>query len=154
MALSLYRRHRRDCKASHSEDSRSTDLDERTRGWKRCECAIVIVGTLNKAFRRVSTGRWEWDDARAIANGFEAAGNWAGVKSIAPVAPEPETSKRRVQIEHATKVFMDELKETAAIATQKKYRLMSTHLKDFASSRGYIMLDQIETEDIRAFRST
>ncbi len=155
MALNLYRRHRRDCKAGHPEDFFTTDFDERKRGWKRCECVIVVAGTLNKKFKRQSTGRSEWSQARAIADGFESAASWDGAVSVTHVAPQPvENTRQRVEIEHACKVFLEELKESAALATQKKYRLMAGRLKECAMRRGYVMLDQIEPEDIRAFRST
>jgi hypothetical protein len=39
-------------------------------------CPIVVYGTLNKDFRRESTGKWEWDDASAGAAAIEAAGSW------------------------------------------------------------------------------
>jgi len=37
MALSLYRRHRRDCKSHHPEESRSGEFEERKKNWKRCD---------------------------------------------------------------------------------------------------------------------
>ena len=67
MGLNLYRRHRRDCKASHPEEHLSSEFDERKKGWKRCECPIFSSGTLARRYRRQSTGKWEWDDARAVA---------------------------------------------------------------------------------------
>jgi len=35
MALNLYRRHRRECKAGHPEQSFSSEFEERKKGWKR-----------------------------------------------------------------------------------------------------------------------
>ena len=87
MALNLYRRHRRDCKSGHPEESLSTDFDERKRGWRRCECPIVVSGTLNRKFRRQSTGKWEWVEAREIAAGLELAGSWD--REIVPPAGTP-----------------------------------------------------------------
>ena len=66
MALTLYWRHRRECKAGHPHQHLSSEFDERKRGWKRCECPIVVSGTLNKTFRRQSTVKWEWDDAEPL----------------------------------------------------------------------------------------
>jgi hypothetical protein len=57
MALNVYRRHRRDCKAGHAEDFLSGEFDERKKGWKRCECPIMASGTLLKRYRRQSTGQ-------------------------------------------------------------------------------------------------
>jgi len=45
MALNLYRRHRRDFKSRHPEEFRSSEFDERKKGWKRCECAMFASGT-------------------------------------------------------------------------------------------------------------
>jgi hypothetical protein len=59
MSLALYRRHRRDCKAGHPEELRTTEYDERKKGWKRCECPIFVSGTLQKKFKRHNSGRWE-----------------------------------------------------------------------------------------------
>jgi len=50
MVLAPYRR---DCKASHPEDFRSSEYNE---GKKRCDCPLVASGTLNRKFRRQSTG--------------------------------------------------------------------------------------------------
>ncbi|HLJ16789.1 MAG TPA: hypothetical protein VKV15_20000, partial [Bryobacteraceae bacterium] len=61
MALALYRRHRRDCKARHPEESRTSEYDERKKGWKRCECPIFLSGTLQGCFKRHNSGRWEWE---------------------------------------------------------------------------------------------
>ena len=72
MALALYRRHRRDCKAGHSEELRSSEYDEKKKGWKRCECPIFISGTLLGTFKRQSTSRWEWDQALSFAKNSSA----------------------------------------------------------------------------------
>jgi hypothetical protein len=63
MALSLYRRHRRDCKAGHPEEFHSGEFDERKKGWKRCACPIFASGTLSGRAGRRSTGQWEWKEA-------------------------------------------------------------------------------------------
>ena len=153
MALTLYRRHRRECKAGHPHQFRSSEFEERKRGWKRCECPIVVSGTLNKNFRRESTGKWEWDDARAVAAGVEAAGSW-GVDIIPRPEPLPEAGPHRCPIAEATKSFLAELQETAAFATHKKYRLLMARFIKFSEQRGYVMIDQWEPIDVRQFRST
>jgi hypothetical protein len=78
MALALYRRHRRDCKAGHPEESRTSEYDERKKGWKRCECPIFLSGTLQGCFKRHNSGQWEWESAKALAGQFEVAGTWNG----------------------------------------------------------------------------
>lgn len=157
MALSLYRRHRRECKAGHSEDHLSSEFDERRRGWTRCECPIVISGTLGKTFRRQSTGKWEWDDARAIAAALETAGSWSGESGATAIVP-PEALRahapNRFPIAQATKLFLDELKQSAALATHKKYRLLMARFNRFSEERGYVMIDQWQPLDVRQFRMT
>src|SRR5580700_5326574 len=111
MALGLYRRHRRECKAGHSEDQFSTEFEERKHGWKRCDCPIVVSGTLSKKFRRHTTRKWEWDDARAIAANFETAASW-DAEVIIKVEPPEKTEQGRCPTAEATKIFLAELKET------------------------------------------
>jgi integrase len=155
MALTLYRRHRRECKAGHKEQSFSSEFEERKRGWTRCECPIVVSGTLQKKFKRHSTNLWEWDAARAIATQFETAGSWDGTRVVHMPQPErPDTSTGRATITDACKVFLDELAETAALATHKKYRLLMARFVKFSEERGYVMIDQWEPMDVRQFRST
>jgi len=154
MALALYRRHRRGCKAGHAEQSYSTEFDERKRGWKRCECPIVVSGTLQKRFNRHSTGEWEWDAARAIASQFEARGTWNGAAPEPPPVIPPSENKKRMAIAPACKLFLVELSETAAFATHKKYRLLMARFEKFSAERGYVMIDQWEPLDVRQFRST
>lgn len=154
MALSLYRRHRRECKAGHPEQYLSTEFEERKRGWKRCECPIVVSGTLQNKFRRQSTGHWEWHDARAIAARLERAGNWDGTIPEPLQAQVPSKSEQRSTIQSACKLFLDELAETAAFATHKKYRLLLKRLVAFSQNKGYVMIDQWEPIDVRQFRST
>jgi integrase len=154
MALSLYRRHRRECKAGHPEQYLSTEFEERKRGWKRCECPIVVSGTLQKKFRRESTGHWEWDDARHIARRLEEAGTWDGTIPQPPQRQVPSKAEQRTTIQTACKLFLDELAETAAFATHKKYRLLLKRLVAFSQNKGYVMIDQWEPLDVRQFRST
>jgi integrase len=153
MALNLYRRHRRECKAGHPHQSLSSEFEERKRGWKRCECPIVVSGTLNRTFRRESTGKWEWDDAREVAAGIEAAGSWGG-KIVPKTEPLPEAAPHRCQITEASRAFLEELQQTAAFATHKKYRLLMARFNRFSEERGYVMIDQWQPIDVRQFRAT
>ena len=155
MALALYRRHRRECKAGHPHQFRSSEFEERKRGWKRCECPIVVAGTLNKKFLRQSTNKWEWDDARAVAAAIETSGSWGDeVTPVLVPEPLPKSDPTRFPIAQATKSFLDEIQETAAFATHKKYRLLMARLNRFSEERGYVMIDQWDPLDVRQFRST
>jgi hypothetical protein len=153
MALSLYRRHRRDCKAHHPEESRSGEFDERKENWKRCDCPIFASGTLAGEHSRQSTGHWQWDDAKAIAGQWEGAGSWDGETTVPQPIPEPE-QPQRATIHKSVKSFLAELHETAAFATHKKYRLLLNKFQAFSEKRGYAMIDQWEPIDVREFRSS
>ena len=67
---------RRECKAGHPEQHLSSEFEERKHGWKRCECPIVVSGSLRKKFKRVSTGQCEWAPARIMAERWGRAGSW------------------------------------------------------------------------------
>jgi hypothetical protein len=99
MALHLYRRHGLSCEGGHAEDSCSSELDERRKGWRRCGCVIHLSGTLAGKFRRRATNKTTWDDARAFVAAVEATGTWdATALAASPAArilvpaPEPEPS--------------------------------------------------------------
>lgn len=154
MALALYRRHRRDCKAGHPEELRTTEYDERKKGWKRCECPVFVSGSLAGTFRRQSSGRWEWDDARAIAGQFEAAGSWEARPPTPAPAPSEPSPPVRITIDQAVKAFTAEFEKHAAANTRKKYRILLKKLTRFGDSRGYLMLDQWTAPDVREMRSS
>jgi integrase len=153
MALKLYRRHRKECEGGHHEDARTGQFEEGRRGWKRCACLIHVAGTLGKKFNRRQTGETDWERARAFADACQKAGSWDG-EINPPPQPLPEPSSHRVAVSTATKTFLDELQETAAFATHKKYRLLMARLNEFSEQRGYVMIDQWEPIDVREFRST
>ncbi len=94
-----------------------------------------------------------WHEAKAIAAEWERVGSWNG--EIRPPISIPEDPKwPHVSIERAVKEFLEELRETAAVATHKKYRLLLNRFKKFSEGRGYVMIDQWEPSDVRQFRST
>src|SRR5690242_13897859 len=114
--LSLYRRHRQNCKGNHAHNSRTTEYDERKHGWKKCECPIFASGTLQGIFKRQNTAQWDWNAARAVTIAYEKASSWTGTPTEPiPVAaiPEPPSSKRTT-IERAIKTYLDEFGEHAA----------------------------------------
>ena len=155
MALVLYRRHRRDCKAAHPEESRTSEYDERKKGWRRCECPIFVSGTLLGKFKRQNTGQWEWDSARPICSDWESAGNWAGPQ---PKSPEPllvvAQLSGRITVVEAIQTFMAEIENHAAPNTVKKYRLLLSKLKAFSESRGCAAVGQWSPADVRELRSS
>jgi integrase len=156
MALTLYRRHRKECEGGHAEDSRSGEFEEGRRGWKKCGCLIHASGTLGGKFSRKQTGRTKWDEAKAVAAVWETDKSWNG-----PARPEPDpilddsnATSGRITIEHAVQAFTAELQEHAAPNTRKNYRLLLGKLKAFSDHRGFVMLDQWGPIDVREFRSS
>lgn len=152
MGLSLYRRHRRDCKAGHSEESRSGEFEERKKGWNRCDYPIFASGSLNEIFKRQSTGKWEWDDAKIIASEWAKTGDWDG--PLPQVAGDAVECRQRVTIERAVKAFLNEFQEHASFATQKKYRPILKQFTAFSEQRGFVMIDEWGPADGREFRSS
>lgn len=104
-----------------------------------------------KKSQRRNTGQWEWEPARHIAREYENRDNWDA--PAAPSKPEPSVPKR-VTIERATHAFLNELTETAAAATVRKYKLLIKALKAFSDRKGYVLLDQWEPQDVREFRTS
>jgi len=153
MALKLYRRHRKECEGGHPEDTRTGEFEEGRRGWKRCACIIHVSGTIAGKFNRRQTGQTGWDGAKAITAEWVKNGSWTGEVTVPEPLPEP-TNSHRVTIENAVKAFLKELKETAAFATHKKYRLLLKKFVEFSEKGGFAMMDQWEPTDVREFRSS
>jgi integrase/recombinase XerD len=154
MALNLYRRHRRDCKAGHLEESRSGEFEERKKNWKRCDCPIFASGTLSRKFRRQTTGRWEWDDAKAIGQAWEATGSWYGASLQPHTSPTAANGRERTTVEYAIKAFLAEREEVFAANTYRKNKFVLNTITAFSSEKGYVLLDQWQPMDIRDLRSS
>jgi len=151
--LNLYRRHRPSCEAGKPKDSKSSEHDERRRGWgRRCQCQIHLSGTLDGKFSRKATSTSDWLEAHPIAEAYEKAGSWTGQPKVEPVVPEPAPAKARVTIADACDVFITN-RESAGLApaTLRKYRTFTKQITAYADSRGYVMLDQITAGDIDLF---
>src|SRR5688500_18840703 len=96
MALNLYRRHAQACTAGRPRYSYSGEFEERKKGWKRCTCVIFASGTLRGRFRRRGTENVEWEDAKAAAALWEAAGTWesdGAAIAMAPTSPPPPSPR-------------------------------------------------------------
>lgn len=151
MKLNLYRRHRPDCEANRSPDSRSSELDERRKGWgRKCHCQIHLSGTLDGKFSRKGTRTSDWLEARRIAESFEKADSWTG-KPTPQRVPEPAAETPRITIADACEAFLANREATVAHPTYRKYKTFSKQLQGFADSLGYVMLDQFRPGDIDTF---
>src|ERR1700722_8476485 len=153
--LNTYRRHLRDCKGSHLEQSKSGEVQERSKGWKKCQCPIVASGTLAGIFRRASTFRWEWEQAKAITDAWVKAGNWDG-KTPAPPPPASTATDLahpvRITIASAIEAYLaSRNNRDIESSTMVKYKTMTNQLQAFADTRGYLMLDQFTVTDMDLF---
>jgi integrase len=152
MPLNLYRRHRQDCVGGHTEESRSGELEERSKKWKRCDCQIYAAGTLARKFKRHRTGKFTWEEAKAVAAAWESARSWES-QTIAPI-PTASKGTGRITLAEATKAYLA-TRESSQITTTTlaKYKTLIKKLTAYANSKGYVMLDQITSADIDLFYS-
>ena len=151
--LTVYRRHLRTCKSGHKEELRTSEFDERKKGWKRCDCPIFASGTLAGKSQRRNTGAWEWEPAKTVAARWEKLGTWSGKKPELPrAAPEPTTLSDRISIHDATESFLAACQNRGiAVPTLKKYKTFVKQLKAYCDIRGYLMLDQLTVSDMDRF---
>ena len=150
MHLALYRRHRQGCKGGHPHNSRTSEYDERKKGWKRCECPIFASGTLHRNFKRHNTGQWEFEAARAVAASLERTGSWKGTVPSAPPTEEPQDT--RITVEDATEAFLAKSKNrNIATNTLAKYRTFTNQLLAYVADRGCVYIDQLTVSDMDRF---
>jgi hypothetical protein len=148
--LALYRRHRQGCKGGHPYNSRTSEYDERKKGWKRCECPIFASGTLHRHFRRHNTGQWEFEAARAVAASLERAGSWKGAVPPSPPTEDPQAT--RITVEDATGAFLAKSKNrNIAPNTLAKYRTFTNQLLAYGAGRGWVYIDQLTVSDMDRF---
>jgi integrase/recombinase XerD len=157
MKLNLYRRHRLGCEARRPEDARSSEHEERRKGWgRKCHCQIHISGTLDGKFSRKVTRTSDWIEAQRIAEAYQKEGSWTGRPKPEPIAsePEPAGAKPSLTIAGAIQVYLSN-REAAnlAPASLRKYGVFTRKLQAFAEERGYVMLDQFTRADIDVFYS-
>jgi integrase len=148
MRLNLQRRHSERCAGGHPAYSRSYESDERRRTWKQCFCPIYAGGTLGGVFRRKNTDSNDWHEARTAAAAWEQTGSWKGAPS--PVAPadlerQPEGAQSTVTIQFATEAYLANRSGRAiAHSTYRKYQTLVKQLRDFADSKGYVVIEQLQ----------
>jgi integrase len=148
MRVNLYRRHKPNCVGGHPWQSRSSELEERRKTWKRCDCVIHFSATIGGRFGRKATTTTDWDEARSYASALAASGSWDGAVSIAAPPPPESAPPARITIADAVKVFLANREATVAHPTFRKYKTFTKQLQAFADARGYLMLDQFRPADI------
>jgi integrase len=156
MRLNLYRRHRPGCEAGKPEDSRSSEHEERRKGWgRKCDCQIHVSGTLDGKFSRKATRTSDWAAAQRTATVYEESDSWTGKPRLQPVLPEPAGPTPRSTISEAITVYLSNRgAANLAPASLRKYGVFTRKLQAFADKRGYMMLDQFTRADIDVFYST
>jgi len=115
LAINLYRRHRAECEAGHSEQYRSGEFEERKKGWKRCACLIHASGTLAGKFSRKSTGVTDWEKAKELVSSWKT---WDGEVPLPVPEPIPlPAPSAGVIIERAVNAFLASHRESSAFTT-------------------------------------
>jgi integrase len=112
----------------------------------------MASGTLQKRYKRQSTGQWEWDAARTVVDEWERNGTWGKVEPTPQAAPINETAAERITLADATQAFLDRITTKGfEPATQSKYRTFIKQLRAFADGRGYLYVDQLTITDMDRF---
>jgi integrase len=141
VSLTLYRRHRRDCKGGHPEDLRTSAYDERKDGWNSCECPILASGTLSRKFKRQNTRRWDWQAARILAEKWEAAGAWDGLS--------PSQSPNHTTLHEAIGSFLAEsVNRSIRPSTFRKYQALTNQVTAYCENRGYVYISELTVSDV------
>lgn len=161
MPLTLYRRHRTECEGGHYEprrDVRSGQFEEGRRGWKKCACLIHASGTLGRKFNRRCTGKTDWDEAKAVAAVWEAAGTWdTAAAAIAAPNPQPDplaapNATPGITILEATESFIANRQNRGIEPpTLAKYQTFVKQLREYCDGRGYLRLAQLTVTDMDRF---
>jgi integrase len=166
MALNIYRRHGSHCPGGRALHEMTYEADELRRNWKKCFCPIYASGTLSGQFKRKNTERTDWAEAKAIVLDWERLSSWNGrphpIEST-PVAPMPvmpildlqrfsDSAQPPITIAEALKTYLAVRSGSGiASATLRKHRTFVKQLEQFATARGYVMLEQVTSADIDMF---
>jgi integrase len=153
MPLNLYRRHHQECAAGRPRWSTNGEFEERNKQWKRCGCPIIAAGSIAKVRRKRSTGRFDWAEARQVADRWEAAARWPDDSVPHPVPEVPATDPSKITIERAISAYMDSHKHSA-FNTRKQYGYLMDKLRAYSTHKGYTLIEQWGPVDVREFRDT
>jgi hypothetical protein len=153
MPISLYRRHHQECTAGRPRWSTSGEFQERAKTWKRCGCPIIAAGSLAKVRRKRSTGRFDWAEARQVADRWEAAGRWPDDADPLPAVEVSTLDPSKITIDRAIKAYLADHKD-AAENTLKRYGYIMDKVRAYSGHRGFTLIEQWGPVDVRAFRDT
>lgn len=123
-------------------------------------CPIYADGTLGGQFKRKNTKKTTWAEAKVVVALWESAGTWearARAVEASPVASEArpqDTSKRPITIQFATDAYLaNRSGRGIAPATLRKYTTFIKQLREFASNKGYVLVDRFAITDMDEFYS-
>ena len=160
MSLTLYRRHTSRCSQSRSRHERSYESDELRRGFKKCQCPIQFEGKIRgTGFVRKSTEKTSWEEAKLVADSWEAAAGTVPTQLPEPQAvTEPASVAKKdepVTIERVASEFMTDIEARQMDeSTRRKYRTMLKQLQAYADEFGFRCLSQFTVEELTKFRAT
>ena len=129
--LTIYRRHRKNCK-------------QRTEGreYRRCLCPIWVDGSLNGVEMRKSLRLRDWQRAQELVRRWEAEGQRTE-------KPSPLTVK-----EACDKFLADAEARNLREPTLYKYRLLFRRFQEFAVRHGYPYITDFDVDSVRRFRAS
>ena len=130
--LTIYRRHRKECK--HRNEGRK---------YRRCRCPIWVDGFLSGREIRKSLDTADWQKAQDFVREWEAK------------ECEPKAAIEPITIEAAGKKFVaDAEAQKLAESTIDKYRLLFKQMEQFAQKRGLRYLTEVSLQTLDEFRSS
>jgi integrase len=156
--LNLQRRHGRQCAAKHALDTLTTEAEEKKRGVKRCDCPIFASGTLNGAFRKLSTRHKDWESARNAVEPYLQANSWSPLPPTTTLTPPPvavpdaagrPTAPPLAIRDAIGRFFADHEAAQTAEDTVKAYRLVLQGRKDGRNSRNLTLLRFADEQGLR-----
>jgi len=136
--LTLYRRHRKDCK--HYGKPRATSAQEKD----RCQCPIWVQGILGNKDLRQSLGTSSWRSADDTKREWEDHGRVV----VAAEALAPMTIVRA-----CAQYLQDARARGLKRPTLYKYRVLFHRLRSFARAEGLRFLSELDLMRLRSFRS-
>ncbi len=137
--LTLFRLHTKRCSAKRPR------LD---RTHKKCQCPLHVEGKCGDKFIRKGLGTRNWQRAQQRVMEVEARGSWD---------PLPEEKKSEpITITAAKQHFLRDAEAGRRLgeSTLRKYKLMLRHLEEYAATKGYLYLKQLDLEALREFRDS
>jgi integrase/recombinase XerD len=129
--LTIYRRHRKNCKQRIEG-----------RDYRRCLCPIWVDGSLDGVEIRKSLRLRDWQRAQDLVRKWEADGQ--RVEKLKPLTVK----------EACEKFVADAEARNLREPTLYKYRLLFRHFQDFATDHGLPYITDFDIDWVRRFRAS